>query len=87
MPTIQSPDVTGSQTPGKFSHDMLAEQVQGISLENTTGNNGAGRLDVLSDASLNKSSSGDLNSQLHLSTTEGIEVEHQGSDYSTSARD
>lgn len=85
--SVQSPDVTGSQTLAKFSHDMLAERVQSIALDNTTCKDGEGRVDVLFDASENKSPFGDLNSRLQLSTTEGTgEVQIQGSDHSISAK-
>ncbi|KAF7809624.1 la-related protein 1C [Senna tora] len=75
--SVHSSGAMGSQTLGKFSHDML----------NITSNCGPGQLDVLSDALQNKSSFGDLNSRLQRSSTEGTgEVEIQVSDHSTSAR-
>lgn len=87
MPTsVHPPDVLGSQSLGQFGQDMLLA-VQNISLENTTGDHGAGRLDVPSDTSQNESSFGDLNNRLQLSTVEAIgEVGIQGSDHTLSAR-
>ncbi|XP_028776620.1 la-related protein 1C isoform X2 [Neltuma alba] len=86
MPTSVPPDVMGSQSPGKVSHDMLLA-VRNISLDHKTSNDAVGQLDIPSDASQNKSSFGDLNNQLQLSTAEGTnEVGIQGSDHSIYAR-
>ncbi|CAL0314489.1 unnamed protein product [Lupinus luteus] len=79
-PSVQLPNVTGSQTLGTLNHDMLAKQVQNIALESSN-YDGVGGLDAVHDASSH------LNNPLQFSTREGSgELGIQGSDHSISAR-
>ncbi|XP_021649855.2 la-related protein 1C isoform X2 [Hevea brasiliensis] len=89
-PSVQFPSVSGHPTLGRSSHDMLAARVQRISLEENASSHSSGRspADVRNEASLGRSSSGDLKSQSLVSTTEGTgQVSVQGvSTSSTLAR-
>lgn len=82
MPTsVQFPNVSGPQSLGNSSHDMLATHVQSISLgEKTTSHSSArSQADVHTEAFLGRSLSGDLTSHSQLSSSEGSgEVSVQG---------
>lgn len=69
---IQSPNVSSPQSGEKSGHDMLAANVQGISLEEMTAghSNVRSQADVRTEAFLGRSLSGDFNSQ---SQSKGID--------------
>lgn len=87
---IQFPNVSSPQSGEKSGHDMLAANVQGISLEEMTAghSNVRSQADVRTEAFLGRSLSGDFNSQSQLSSSKGIdENRFQGDlDLPTSSR-
>ena len=86
MPTtVEFPHATSRQTHGKSGHDMLAEQVRSVSLEETSKNADLG--DAQPDGLLDRPSFGDLNSPVqHPSSKESGQLGIQASDHSVSAR-
>uniref|UniRef100_A0A6N2N4B5 HTH La-type RNA-binding domain-containing protein n=1 Tax=Salix viminalis TaxID=40686 RepID=A0A6N2N4B5_SALVM len=72
---IQSPNVSSPQSGEKSGHDMLAANVQGISLEEMTAghSNVRSQADVRTEAFLGGSLSGDFNSQSQLCSSKGID--------------
>ncbi|KAF2306297.1 hypothetical protein GH714_016335 [Hevea brasiliensis] len=66
-------EVQGPPSLRRSSHDMLAAHVQSISLEENAASHSSGRspADVHNEAFIGRSSSGELNSQSLVSTTEG----------------
>ncbi|KAG6773819.1 hypothetical protein POTOM_021156 [Populus tomentosa] len=87
---IQFPNVSSPQSGEKSGYDMLAANVQGISLEEMTAghSNVRSQADVRTEAFLGRSLSGDFNSQSQLSSSKGIdENRFQGDlDLPTSSR-
>ncbi|XP_057972054.1 la-related protein 1C-like [Malania oleifera] len=71
MRPVQFPIVTGSQTFGRSSNDMLAARVQGFSLEERTeGVSASSQADIRAEALLSRSLSGDIVNQPQPSSSE-----------------
>ncbi|KAG8660043.1 la-related protein 1C isoform X2 [Manihot esculenta] len=72
-PSVQFPSISSPSSLGRSSHEILAANIQSISLEDNTASHSSGRspADVHSETFLGRSSSGDLNSQSPVFATEG----------------
>ena len=73
-PSVQFPKVSGPQSPGSSSSDMLSSNVQNISLDERISSSSVGRryADVNSEAFLSRSTSGDSSGQSPMSASEEI---------------
>jgi len=81
MPSAQFPNVSSPQSQGRSSHDMLAADIQSMSLEEKLNKEGQ------EEALLSRSSSGELNSQSQRSSGEGTgQATFQAGEPSNSAR-
>lgn len=80
MPSAQFPNVSSPQSLGRSSHDILAANIQSMSLDENMNKQGQ------EEGFLSRSSSGELNSQSQRSSGEGIGQVFQAGEPSYSAR-